>query len=64
MDTAVATLVMLDQHVSGDVAAKDEVLAFIKRNAREVVKGKDWELFVKRFPGLVTEVVEDVAPAE
>jgi len=64
VDTAVATLVTFDQHVSGDVAAKDEVLAFIKRNAREVVKGEDWELFVKRFPGLVTEVVVAMAPAE
>ena len=52
----------LDQHVSGDGAAKDEVLAFIKRNAREVVKGEDWKLFAKRFPDLVTEVV--VAMAE
>jgi len=64
VDTAVATLVMLDQHVSGDAAAKDEVLAFIKRNASEVVKGKDWELFVKSFPGLETEVVVAMAPAE
>jgi len=64
VDTAVATLVMFDQHVSGDVAAKDEVLAFIKRNAREVVKGEDWELFVKRFPGLVIEVDLAMAPAE
>ena len=56
-----AALVKLDQHVSGDGAAKDEVLAFIKRNAREVVKSEDWELFVKRFPGLVTEVFLAVA---
>ena len=40
VDTAVLALVKLDQHLRDDAAAKDEVIAFIKRNARQVVKGR------------------------
>ena len=56
VDTAVLALVKLHQHVEDDAAAKDEVTTFIKRNARQVVKGDSWKLFKERFPGLVDDM--------
>jgi hypothetical protein len=58
--TAVATLVLLDRlHISED--EKGLIIELIKKNAKDVVKGKDWKLFIANYPDLVTDIVTALA---
>ena len=52
----VDTMVNLDLYASGDEEVKKEVIKFIKRNAKEVVYSKDWDMFQKNYASLVKEV--------
>ena len=49
-------MVNLDLYASSDEEVKKEVIKFIKRNAKEVVYSKDWDMFQKNYASLVKEV--------
>ena len=57
-DNAVETLITIDKlkHISKQ-EHRLKVLAYIKKEADEVVKSKDWKKFVQNYPDLVTEIV-------
>jgi hypothetical protein len=57
--TAVSTLVLLDRH-QGPGWDKEEVINFIKKNAKDIVKGTDWKMFVANYPDLVTDIVTSI----
>ena len=60
--TAVSTLVLLERH-QGPGWDKEEVIDFIKKNAKDIVKGTDWKMFVANYPDLVTDIVTSMASA-
>jgi len=55
-DNAVETLIAIDKvkHVSKQ-ANRLKVLAYINKEANQVVKSKDWKKFVQNYPDLITE---------
>ena len=60
-ENAVETLVNLDKYAPDDGLVKKKVIGFIKMNARQVVEGEDWKVFVKNYPDLVTDIVKAMA---
>jgi len=57
-DNAVQTLIMIDKvkHTS-KLEYRQKVLIYVKKEADQVVKAKDWKQFVQTYPDLVTEIV-------
>ena len=60
---AVISLIQLDKYGGnyGDEIWKNKVLDFIKKNAKDVVKGEHWKMFVKNYEDLVTDIVKCLA---
>jgi len=58
---AVRTLIQLDQADGRDASEmkvdKDEVINYIKKNVKEIVKDEQWKTFVKTYPDLVTDML-------
>merc|ERR1719319_261310 len=58
---AVRTLIQLDQADCRDASEmkvdKDDVINFIKKNVKEIVKDEQWKTFVKSYPDLVTDML-------
>ena len=51
----------LDKFSADDGEVKEKVIGFIKMNARQVVEGEDWKVFMKNYGDLVTEIVKAMA---
>ena len=61
---AVETLVNIDKHVSEDKEAKDKVISFIKKHAKDVIKSEGWGIFVQNYSDLVTDIFWAMATSE
>ena len=59
-DNAVMTLVNLDRYEETGEEAKQLVIKFIKKNARDVVGSEDWDVFQATYGSLVKEVIEAI----
>ena len=57
---AVMTLVNMDRYKETDEEAKQQVIKFIKKNARDVVGSEDWDVFQANYGSLVKEVIEAI----
>ena len=60
-ENAVETLVNMDKYAPDDGVVKEMVIGFIKMNARQVVEGEDWKVFVKSYGDLVTDIFKAMA---
>ena len=60
-ETAVSTLVNFERYAATDEEVKKEVIRFIKRNAKEVVDSKDWDVFQQNYSSLVKDIVKGIA---
>jgi len=58
---AVRNLIQLDQADSRDASEmkmdKDEVINYINKNVKEIMKDEQWKTFVKTYPDLVTDML-------
>ena len=61
-ENAVETLIIIDmvKHVS-KLEHRQKILAFIKKEVAQVVQSNNWELFVRNYPNLVTEIILSLA---
>jgi len=61
-ENAVETLIIMDKvkHVSKE-EHRQKILAFIKKEAAQIARSKDWEMFVRNYPNLVTEIILSLA---
>ena len=47
----------MDKYAANDDVVKERVIDFIKKNAREVVKKKDWKVFCENYAHLVGDIM-------
>ena len=60
-ENAVSTLVNFERYAATDEEVKKEVMGFIKRNAKDVVDSKDWDVFQQNYSTLVKDIVKGMA---
>jgi len=60
LENVLETFDIVDKHVRKD-EVKQKILAFIKKEALNIIGTNDWRLFVQNHPDLVTEIVISLA---
>ena len=55
VENSINNLIIIDRYIPGSII-RSRILKFIKVNAKEIVKTKDWKKFVQCYPDLVTDV--------